>query len=79
MKTQAVSETSRTEWEYISNEEIETATQMVKGHRLVEVPGKEDMAFSTPPLFPELLMPLDPRGLSNYVFATCKNECAIVK
>jgi hypothetical protein len=43
-------------------EEIETTIHLVKDHRVVEVPSKEDL--DTTLALPEPLMPLDPRRLS---------------
>jgi hypothetical protein len=61
--------------EDIFEEELESASRLVKGHRLVEVPGKEDRA----PTVHEPMRPSDPRGLVDYILAPCKRECVIFK
>jgi hypothetical protein len=60
----------------IAQDEIGVATQLVKGHRMVEVPGKDDDAAS---IHPEPLRPPDPRDLSDLARPPCKHECAIIK
>ena len=60
----------------ISEEELKIATKLVKGYRIMEVPGKKDQATATAP---KPLRPPDPRVLQDYITSPCKHECAIIK
>jgi len=59
----------------ITDEELDSDSQLVKGHRLAEVRGKEDRA----PTAPEPMRRPDPRGMVDYITAPYKHECAIFK
>ena len=61
----------------LSVDESKTARELVKGRRLVEVPGaydpnKQDSA-------PEPITLPEPRLLMDYTTAPCKHECGIYK
>jgi hypothetical protein len=59
--------------EDISKEELEFASHLVKGHRMVEVPGKEVQAsIALKPMRP-------PRRMMDYISAPCTHECVIIK
>ncbi len=57
----------------ITEEGLVSASQLVKGHRMVEVPGLEDRT----PTAPERMRPPKPRGMADYLTAPCKHKCAI--
>ena len=57
----------------ITDEELLSAFQLVKGHMTMEVPELEDRT----PLAPEPMRPLEPRGMVDYLTAPCKHECAV--
>ena len=69
----------RTEWlrEPLTAEETRTATELVKGTRMVDVPGAYDPDKVDPA--PEPLTLPEPRLLSDYITAPCKHECGIFK
>jgi hypothetical protein len=58
-----------------TDEELDSASQLVKGHMLVEVPGLEDRAQTAP----EPMRPPHPRGMIDYITAPCNRECVIFK
>jgi hypothetical protein len=53
------------------------ATQLVKGHSVVEIPGRWSMEGVHNP--PEQISFPDPRSLSDYTLAPCKHECSLLK
>jgi len=59
----------------IAKEELESTSQLVKGHMQVKVPGTNDRVL----VAPEPIRPPDPRGLVDFITAPCKHECAISK
>jgi hypothetical protein len=59
----------------ITDEELVSASQLVKGHRVVEVSGLEYRALAVP----KPMRPPDPRGMADYITTPCKHECAIFK
>ena len=59
----------------ITDEELLSASQLVKGHKTVEVPGLEDRT----PLAPEPMRPREPKGMVDYLTAPYKHECAVLK
>ena len=61
----------------MSEAEIKTVTELVKGSRVVEVPGAYNPEIPGPVLEPMTLP--EPRLLSDYTSATCKHECNIIK
>jgi len=69
----------RTEWlrEPLSEEESSTATELVKGSRVVEAHGAFDLERPDHVLKPVTL--LEPRLLGDYITAPCKHECGISK
>ena len=69
----------RTGWmrEPLSEEESSTATELVKGSRVVEAPGAYDPDKQNLVLEPVTL--LEPRLLGDYIIAPCKHECGIIK
>jgi len=62
--------------EDISATELDTTTRLVRGHCLVEVPGKDDHLTTS---ILEVLRPPDPTGLPDYVTSPFKHGCAILK
>jgi hypothetical protein len=63
---------------YVSNitdEELLCASQLVNGHKMVEVPGLEHRT----PSAPEPMRPPEPRGMADYLTAPCTHECTIFK
>ena len=73
----AVSARAHTFMADITQSEMDFATSLTLGERLVEVPGRfsvlETHTKPKPIVLPDLRLPTD------YVSATCKHECAIVK
>ena len=69
----------RTEWlrEPLSKEEASTATELVKGGRVVDAPGAYDPERPDP--VPKPVTLLEPRLLGDYIMAPCKHECGIIK
>jgi hypothetical protein len=69
----------RTAWlrEPLSEEEANTATELMKGSRLVETPGSYDPERPEP--IPEPVTLPEPRTLGDLVSAPCKHECSILK
>ena len=69
----------RTEWlrEPLTEEESNTATELIKGIILVETPGAYDPG--RPDAIPEPVTLPGPRSLGDYVTAPCKHECGILK
>jgi hypothetical protein len=61
----------------LSEEESKTATELVRGGRLMEVPGAYDP--EKPDSTPEPVTLPEPRLLSDYTTAPCKHECGIIK
>ena len=59
----------------LTEDESKTATELVKGSRLVEVPGAYDPEKPDPG--PEPLTLPEPRLLNDYTTAPCKHECGI--
>ena len=59
----------------LSEDKSKTATKLVKGSRLVEVPGAYDPERPDPA--PEPITLPEPRLLSDYIIAPCKHECGI--
>ena len=59
----------------ITDEELVSASQLVKVQRLVKVPGLEDRTPTTH----EPMRPPDPRGMADHLTAPCKHKCAIFK
>ncbi len=57
-------------------DELATATELVRGHRFVEVLGT-DGATTEPS--PEIITLPDLRPLSNFISAPCKHACNIIK
>ncbi len=54
---------------------LDSASLLVKGHMIVEVPGVDCQVS----LVLELLRPPNPRGLADLIIAPCKHKCAIFK
>jgi hypothetical protein len=69
----------RTEWlrEPLSEEESNTATELIKGSRVVETPGAYDPG--KPDAVPEPVALPEPMSLGDYVTAPRKHECGIFK
>jgi hypothetical protein len=69
----------RKEWlrEPLTEEESNTATELIKGSRLVETPGAYDPG--RPDAIPEPVTLPEPRSLGDSVTAPCKHECGILK
>ena len=61
----------------LTEDESKTATELVKGSRLVEVPGAYDPEKQDP--IPEPLTLPEPRLIHDYTTAPCKHECGIYK
>ena len=62
----------------INQAEMDFATSTVLGERLVAIPGR----FFNPDAVatrPELIVLLELRIPADYIIATCKHECAIMK
>jgi len=59
----------------ITEKELESASQLVKGHMQVEVPGVNGRVL----MAPESIRPPDPRGLADFINAPCNTECVILK
>jgi hypothetical protein len=52
------------------------ATQLVKGHSVVEIPGRWSQEGDNPP---DLISFPEPRPLTDYPLAPCKHECNFIK
>jgi hypothetical protein len=63
--------------EPLSEAEIQTATELVRGSRVVEVPRAYNPEIPDPIL--ELMTLPEPRLLSDYSSAPCKHKCNIIK
>jgi hypothetical protein len=63
--------------EPLTAEEAAGATDLVKGTRIVEVPGRFDQDKPDPA--PEPITLPEPRLVSDFVTATCRHECSILK
>jgi len=63
--------------EPLSVEETEVATDMIRGARTVEVPGRFDPENQDPA--PEPMTLPEPRLMSGYITAPCRHECSIIK
>ena len=63
--------------EPLSEAEIQTAKELVRGSRVVEVPRAYNPEVPDPVLEP-LTLP-EPRMLNDYNSAPCKHECIIIK
>ncbi len=74
-KVKEVSDKLHSQEADITDEELVPASQVVKGHRLVEVPGLEDRT----PTAPKPMRPPNPRRMTDYFTAPCKHECAVFK
>jgi hypothetical protein len=61
----------------VSEEETVVVTQLVRGHALLEVPGKSSQEVLDPT--PEAMTLPDPRLLEDYITAPCKHESNIIK
>jgi len=64
--------------EPLSEEETEVANEMVRGSRMVEVPG----AYNNPEKsgsIPEPMTLHEPRLMSEYITAPCKHKCIVIK
>ena len=61
----------------LSEAEIQTATELVKGSKVVEVPGAYNPEI--PDRVLETITLPEPRLLSDYKSAPCKHECNIIK
>jgi hypothetical protein len=61
----------------LTEDESKTTTELVKGNRLVEVPGAYDPERPDP--VPEPLTLPEPRLLSDYTTTSCNRECGIYK
>jgi len=73
----AVSARAHTFVANITQSEMNFATSLTLGERLVEFPGR--FAILETHTKPEPIVLLDLRVPTDYVLATCKHECAIVK
>jgi hypothetical protein len=69
----------RTEWLRVplSEKESSTATEQVKGSKVVEAPGAYDPESPDHVLEPVTLP--EPRLLNDFITAPCKHECGIFK
>ncbi len=63
--------------EPLSAEETEGATDLVRGTRTVEVPGRFDPDKQDS--VPEPITLPEPRLVSDYITAPCRHECGIIK
>ena len=63
--------------EPLSEEESNTATELMKGSRVLETPGSYDPEKSDST--PEPVTLPEPRTLTDFVTAPCKHECSILK
>ena len=52
------------------------ATNLIRGHRVVETPGQREKGPSLPP---DSIILLPPRSLEDYVSAPCKHECNLIR
>ena len=66
----------RTPMEIPTDDQLILATELVRGHSVVEVPGRWNKTGDRAP--DPITLP-DPRPLTDYVLAPCKNECGIIK
>jgi hypothetical protein len=73
----AVSARAHAFLEDMTDAEMEFATSTVMGERLVEIPGRYIPADEAAK--PERVVLPEPRLPADYVVATCKHECAILK
>jgi len=60
----------------LSNEELNLATQLIKGHSVVEVPGKWNRNID---LAPENIVLHETRLLNDFITAPCKQEVSLMK
>ena len=60
----------------VTNEELTLATQLVRGHSSVEIPGAWNQGTDTPP--DPIVLP-EPRSLADFVTAPCKHECNLLR
>jgi len=63
--------------EPLTDAETDSATELVRGSKFVEVPG--DYNPEKPYPIPEPITLFEPRTLSDYITAPCKHECNIFK
>ncbi len=66
----------RAETDPPSEGQIKFATELVRGHSVVEIPGKYMGAAVQ---LPDPIVLPEPRALADYVLAPCKHECSIRK
>jgi hypothetical protein len=66
----------RTPMDSPSDDQLKLATELVRGHSVAEVPGRW---VKTGERAPDPITLPEPRSLSDYVMATCKQECSILK
>jgi hypothetical protein len=55
---------------------IQVATQLVRGHIVVEIPGRSSLDM--PDLVPDELTLPEPRPLADYISAPCRHECSVI-
>ena len=60
----------------VKSEELQLATQLVRGHGVVETPGAWNKEADAPP---EPIVLLEPRSLADFVTAPCKHECSLLR
>jgi len=59
-----------------SDEELRTATHLIRGHAVVEVPSKWNRTRDGEP---DLLVLPKPRTILNFIMAPCKQEVSLVR
>jgi len=59
-----------------SEEELRTATHLVKGHSVVEVPGKWNRLGDNEP---DLIVLPEPRTIQDFITAPCKHEVSLMR
>ncbi len=60
----------------LTDDELSLATQLERGHSIVEVPGKWNRHGDTTP---DPIVLLDPRTLADLVTAPCKQEVSLMR
>ncbi len=72
-----VYERSATLRDSLAMEESVVATQLVRGHKLVEVPGRSSPWVLDPS--PEALTLPEPRPMADYITTPCRHESSIIR
>ncbi len=62
--------------EEVSAAKLTLATELVRGHNVVEIPGSANASRVT---LPDPIVLPQPRSLADFVSAPCKHECSLLR